>query len=100
MQAEKATADGEFVDPPAPDGPSEPVGGGLLLVHAAASSTRTAVAMVRTTTDRLPIMVTTFLADAVAQDSSVLARSGMQQVRAWVGLVRDLRGIRGDAALE
>jgi hypothetical protein len=41
MQAEKATADGELVDPSAFDEPLEPVGDGLR-VHADASRTRTA----------------------------------------------------------
>src|SRR5438034_11382122 len=44
MQAEKAIADGELVDPSAFDDPPEPVDAGLRL-HAVASGARTAVAM-------------------------------------------------------
>jgi hypothetical protein len=44
MQWEKATADGEFADPPAAGEPPEPVDDGLPL-HAAAKRARAAVAM-------------------------------------------------------
>ena len=48
MQAEKATADGELVDPSAPGDPPEPAEERLPL-HAAPSRTRTAVAAIAAT---------------------------------------------------